>query len=610
MALATQDLLARAKSVLAAAQATSLCKQAPTPDLRALILPETTAEWVTCGEVKFIVKDSKFNVEGRRFLVADGHHLHGIATLAAPATASRADVLAKSAEYGLPTATVRALWAPDAELYVYPVVEADAFDQARLYEPTQKRLLQGDYRHFGVTGIHVHSLESAADATQTDGDHYHIFLVDGVLTPTFEDGAHAHAVAGDDSRTSKGGGHTHQVRLVTGLTVATEVETAHAHDLTPVTTAIDGAHQHVLVIDGKRYTSLSAAEYRAALPIPLATLGPSPAASWLAKQIGGEPPAGVPETAQAPKPPVAESFAGFPNLEACVLEMTTAGHYDEAAARHICGKLQAQAELGHGANTVAKRNVRAVVTAVRTTTSGPVASLAIGPVAADVVSTWTRVEKFAEGPESFAPFGRAPVPEGLAVQPGAVVDIEATSVLFSTLPRAFYPVTPAITGLAPGDSLPTTPDDLIDQLHPDEVRVHATPFDAHYGRAVRFKLAAEPENDSSTEQRFVFGIVLEPEVEDAQGDVYNAKEVEAAAHYYMAFHQSIGLMHERILDKGVLILESYVTRCDCPIAGEQVRKGTWLLAARVRSNEVWEQIKSGGLKAYSIGGYSTRTRAN
>ena len=35
------------------------------------------------------------------------------------------------------------------------------------------------------------------------------------------------------------------------------------------------------------------------------------------------------------------------------------------------------------------------------------------------------------------------------------------------------------------------------------------------------------------DERFVLGIVLEPEVVDAQGDIYSAEEIRAAAHRFM-----------------------------------------------------------------------------
>ena len=45
------------------------------------------------------------------------------------------------------------------------------------------------------------------------------------------------------------------------------------------------------------------------------------------------------------------------------------------------------------------------------------------------------------------------------------------------------------------------------------------------------------------DERFVLGIVLEPEVVDAQGDVYSVEEIRGAAHRFMEEFGGLGLMH-------------------------------------------------------------------
>jgi DNA adenine methylase len=109
-----------------------------------------------------------------------------------------------------------------------------------------------------------------------------------------------------------------------------------------------------------------------------------------------------------------------------------------------------------------------------------------------------------------------------------------------------------------------------------------------------------------SDERFVLGIVLEPEVVDAQGDIYSADEIRQAAHRFMEEFGGLGLMHRLAVNDQVKVLESYVAPVDFEIAGITVSKGTWLLGVRVLSDELWEQVKEGKLTGFSIGGSARR----
>lgn len=108
------------------------------------------------------------------------------------------------------------------------------------------------------------------------------------------------------------------------------------------------------------------------------------------------------------------------------------------------------------------------------------------------------------------------------------------------------------------------------------------------------------------EERYVFGIVLEPETVDAQKDIYSAAEVRDAAHRFMEEYQNIGLMHRGYVNDAVKILESYVAPTEFEVDGTKVRKGTWLLAVRVQDESLWQQVKNGELGGFSIGGTAIR----
>ena len=108
------------------------------------------------------------------------------------------------------------------------------------------------------------------------------------------------------------------------------------------------------------------------------------------------------------------------------------------------------------------------------------------------------------------------------------------------------------------------------------------------------------------DERFVLGIVLEPEVVDAQGDIYSAEEIRQAAHRFMEEFGGLGLMHRLQVNGQVRILESYLAPVDFEIGEVKVRRGTWLLAVRILSDELWARIKDGTLGGFSVGGSARR----
>lgn len=113
----------------------------------------------------------------------------------------------------------------------------------------------------------------------------------------------------------------------------------------------------------------------------------------------------------------------------------------------------------------------------------------------------------------------------------------------------------------------------------------------------------------TTEQRLVYGVVLQPEVVDSQNDIYSADEVARAAHLWMESYQNTGYQHQTLVNEGVKPVESYVSPCDFEMGGQQVKAGTWVLVVHVLSDAIWAQIKAGELTGFSIGGYAQRVPA-
>lgn len=131
--------------------------------------------------------------------------------------------------------------------------------------------------------------------------------------------------------------------------------------------------------------------------------------------------------------------------------------------------------------------------------------------------------------------------------------------------------------------------------------------------------ADEEEDERKAEERFILGLVLEPNdgdggaplKPDTQGDVYSAADIRKTAHGWMERYGQVDLGHswEPLANEQVRILESYLAPCDFDIGeGEgayHVVKGTWLLALRVLDDAIWDGIKAGEIGAYSVGGLAT-----
>jgi DNA adenine methylase len=114
---------------------------------------------------------------------------------------------------------------------------------------------------------------------------------------------------------------------------------------------------------------------------------------------------------------------------------------------------------------------------------------------------------------------------------------------------------------------------------------------------------------NDTDQRYVLGVVLEPETVDAQNDIYSVDEVMKSAHTFLAEFRNAGLQHQTLVNDKVRIVESYLAPADFSLNGEPVKKGTWLIGMIVDDESIWKAIKSGALTGFSIGGSAVRTGA-
>lgn len=113
------------------------------------------------------------------------------------------------------------------------------------------------------------------------------------------------------------------------------------------------------------------------------------------------------------------------------------------------------------------------------------------------------------------------------------------------------------------------------------------------------------ENDN--EKQIVYGIVLEPDTVDAQGDMIGAADIEKAAHMFLVHSRTVGDMHKR--QAAAEVVESYIAPVDLTLGGQMVKKGSWVIAVHVTDPDLWAAVKAGEYTGFSVGGFGRRIPA-
>jgi hypothetical protein len=103
-------------------------------------------------------------------------------------------------------------------------------------------------------------------------------------------------------------------------------------------------------------------------------------------------------------------------------------------------------------------------------------------------------------------------------------------------------------------------------------------------------------------KHIVFGVVLQPEIPDLQGDIISKEEIEKCAHDYMINSRETGFRHKAKLDAA--IVESYITKGEYWICDQEVKNGSWVIAMKVFDMNVWAMVMSGEINSFSIGGFA------
>ncbi len=113
---------------------------------------------------------------------------------------------------------------------------------------------------------------------------------------------------------------------------------------------------------------------------------------------------------------------------------------------------------------------------------------------------------------------------------------------------------------------------------------------------------------ADVKQQRVWAVVLEPKVLDAQGDWESPEEIEKAAHDWLESFQEVGTDHKGQANPKIRPCESYITKADEKLGGQDVPKGSWVLGVHVLDKGEWQRVEKGELNGFSVQGFGKRTQ--
>lgn len=110
---------------------------------------------------------------------------------------------------------------------------------------------------------------------------------------------------------------------------------------------------------------------------------------------------------------------------------------------------------------------------------------------------------------------------------------------------------------------------------------------------------------ANSEERTITGVVLQPEVVDAQGDIMDKEVIRKAAHAFLSTYNratELGLMHKYFGSGDFDLYESWLAPQDVSINSTIIKEGSWILTVYVVKDKIWKMVKEGKLRGFSIGG--------
>lgn len=115
------------------------------------------------------------------------------------------------------------------------------------------------------------------------------------------------------------------------------------------------------------------------------------------------------------------------------------------------------------------------------------------------------------------------------------------------------------------------------------------------------------------EKRVALGVALKASDEtngirpDTQRDILSPEQVEQAAYNFMLNSRLFDLHHKRTVPNSrAAVVESYLAPVDFKMGRTDVKKGDWIVGVKFADKALWDAVKSGEIRAFSIKGVGKR----
>ena len=129
------------------------------------------------------------------------------------------------------------------------------------------------------------------------------------------------------------------------------------------------------------------------------------------------------------------------------------------------------------------------------------------------------------------------------------------------------------------------------------------------------QLSKEVKLSLNEEKRELLGVALIPDFpiyrRDEQGEYYITFNAESIRKIAIDFYRKLNVNmadveHSHDMENGITYFQSLIIdkgQGICPTAFKDLPDGTWLVGCKVDNDEVWNAVKSGEVKGFSIDGY-------
>lgn len=129
------------------------------------------------------------------------------------------------------------------------------------------------------------------------------------------------------------------------------------------------------------------------------------------------------------------------------------------------------------------------------------------------------------------------------------------------------------------------------------------------------QLSREVKLSLNEEKRELLGVALIPDFpiyrRDKQGEYYITFSAEAIRKAAIDFYKKLNVNmadveHNHNIENGITYFQSMIVDKEngiCPTAFKDLPDGTWIVGCKVENDSVWNAVKSGEVKGFSIDGY-------